>query len=67
MSKTYTLNDRQIQTIVRTIMPDLYLFQKYSDSYVCEDNEDLEAVYGTAEDEESSNATGSPGALAANN
>lgn len=67
MSKTYTLNDRQIQTIVRTIMPDLYLFQKYSDSYVCEDNEYLEAVYGTAEDEESSNVAGSPGALAANN
>ena len=60
MSKTYTLNDRQIQTIVRTIMPDLYLFQKYSDSYVCEDPEDLEAIYDSAKDEGSSKVTASP-------
>ena len=37
-------------------MPDLYLFQKYSDSYICEDQADLKAVYGTTEDEESSYA-----------
>lgn len=30
-------------------MPDLYLFQKYSDSYVCENNEDLEAVRAPVE------------------
>lgn len=62
MSTAYELNDSQIQTIVRTLMPDIYLFQKYRDSYVCEGPEDLEALYGPAEDEESSPVTASPGA-----
>ena len=43
-------------------MPDIYLFQKYRDSYVCEGPEDLEALYRTAEDEESSPVAESPGA-----
>jgi len=60
VSTAYNLSDRQIQTIVRTLMPDIYLFQKYCDSYVCEDPEDLEAIYGSANDEESSKVTASP-------
>ena len=43
-------------------MPDIYLFQKYRDSYVCEGPEDLEALYRPAEDEESSPVAESPGA-----
>ena len=61
-SKAYTLNDRQIQTIVRTIMPDIYLYQNYRDSYVCEWPEDLEAAYGPAGDEDSAEAAATPGA-----
>ncbi len=60
MSTAYNLSDRQIQTIVRTLMPDIYLFQKYCDSYVCEDPEDLEAIYDSAKDEGSSKVTASP-------
>ena len=59
MSTAYTLSDRQIQTIVRTIMPDLYLMQTYMDDYVCEGPEDYE-VEIPAGDEESSTAA-SPG------
>lgn len=62
VSKAYTLNDRQVQTIVRTIMPDIYLYQNYRDSYVCECPEDLEAAYGPAGDEDSSEAAATPGA-----
>lgn len=61
-STAFTLSDSQIQTIVRTLMPDIYLFQKYRDSYVCEGPEDLEALYAPAEDEESSQVAVSPGA-----
>lgn len=62
MSAAFTLSDSQIQTIVRTIMPDLYLMQTYLDDYVCEGPEDLEAEYGSAWDEESSTVAASPGA-----
>ena len=62
VSTAYNLNDRQIQTIVRTLMPDIYLYQKYCDSYVCEWPEDLEAEYGPAGDEESSQVAAAPGA-----
>ena len=62
VSAAYKLNDSQIQTIVRTIMPDLYLLQTYLDNYVCECPEDLEAEYGSAWDEESSTVAASPGA-----
>ena len=62
VSTAYNLNDRQIQTIVRTLMPDIYLYQKYCDSYVCEWPEDLEAEYGPAGDEEPSQVAASPGA-----
>ena len=43
-------------------MPDIYLYQKYCDSYVCEWPEDLEAEYGPAGDEESSQVAAAPGA-----
>lgn len=43
-------------------MPDIYQFQIYRDSYVCEGPEDLETLYAPAEDEESSQVTASPGA-----
>lgn len=62
MGTTYNLNDRQIQTIVRTLMPDIYLYQKYCDSYVCEWPEDFESEYNLAGDEEPSQVTASPGA-----
>lgn len=62
MGTTYNLNDRQIQTIVRTLMPDIYLYQKYCDSYVCEWSEDLEAECDPTGDEESSQVAASPGA-----
>ena len=62
VSAAYKLNDSQIQTIARTLMPDIYLYQKYRNSYVCEGPEDLEAEYGSAWDEESSTAATSPGA-----
>ena len=62
VSAAYKLNDSQVQTIVRTLMPDIYLLQKYCDSYVCEGPEDLETLYGTAWDEKSSTVSASPGA-----
>ena len=61
MSTAYTLSDRQIQTIVRTIMPDLYLMQTYMDDYVCECPEDYDDEI-PAGDEESSTVAASPGA-----
>ena len=59
VSKADALSDRQIQTIVRTIMPDLYLIQTYMDDYVCDCPEDYDEEI-PAGDEESSTAAASP-------
>ena len=59
VSTAYTLSDSGIQTIVRTIMPDLYLIQTYMDNYVCEGPEDYDDEI-SVEDEDSSTAAASP-------
>ena len=62
VSAAYKLNDRQIQTIVRTLMPDIYLMQTCLDNYVCECPEDLEEEYRSAWDEKSSTVAAASGA-----
>ena len=60
VSTAYTLSDSGIQTIVRTIMPDLYLIQTYMDDYVCECPEDYDDEIPVG-DGDSSTAAASPG------
>ena len=61
MGTAFTLSDSGIETIVRTIMPDLYLMQDYLDNYVCECPEDYEDEI-LAGDEGSSQVAAAPGA-----
>lgn len=61
MSTAFTLSDSGIETIVRTIMPDLYLMQNYLDNYVCECSEDYDDEI-LAGDDETSQVAASPGA-----